>query len=467
MAVGPEKPLRLHAVVGATTQPRGLLSYMCILIFHRPTLHHPFIHPKLVRSLILQLSTVHVLCMIPFATPVLSNYPNRHIEHRHPQVGEPQLKFDLKVLPPHQDWEDVKDAEPVEVWRSPPHLSQDAVPSSELHQSNNPSKRPRPLSLDTNIASYSPAEPSIEPQQEEKVCVICMDEPREVVFNCRHCACCHDCANEITRCPLCRTVIAVRQTAPSEARRAVGFASCMPQSVQTTKAEEDNFNSPASDNWLSQHVSRYMRPATSPSTTPHEPDVVHIIIVLDRSRSMRRRRQQMLDSVNHFIRQQKQLQQEQPNLQQAKLTMLQFDSRSSFIFVAQPLMECRELTLADYAVHGGTALYDSLMLLIRKFRHCENAIVAVITDGVDTCSRTANQSQAAGSIVEIRRIMGWHFHYLCVDVEGAHQGEALGFDTTTEVRPERLAAGVSRRLSSEVASSRASMSGRRSHIPSQ
>ena len=123
----------------------------------------------------------------------------------------------------------------------------------------------------------------------------------------------------------------------------------------------------------------------------------------------------MLVSVNEFIRQQKQL----PGFQQAKITIMQFHRRLSFTFVAQPLMECRELTLADYVVGSGTALYDSLMLLIHKFRQCENAIVAVITDGVDTCSRAADQNQVANCIATIQRTMGWHFHYLCVDLEGA------------------------------------------------
>ena len=58
--------------------------------------------------------------------------------------------------------------------------------------------------------------------------MICMDEPRGVVLNCGHCACCRDCANHITRCPLCRTLITLHQEAPAEARRAVGFASRMP-----------------------------------------------------------------------------------------------------------------------------------------------------------------------------------------------------------------------------------------------
>ena len=280
--------------------------------------------------------------------------------------------------------------------------------------------------------------------------MICMDELRAVVFNCNHCTCCYDCANQITRCPLCRTLITLRQHTPAEARRAVGFASCMARRqhvVQQPNVKADIVAPTA--------VNSSAPPMTGQAESiPHEPEVNHIIIALDRSRSMRGRRQEMLDSVNEFIWQQQLL----PNSQQARITILQFARRPSITFLAQPLMDCRELTLADYEMRSGTALYDSLMFLIHKFRQCENAVVAVITDGVDTSSRAADQNQVANSIATVQRTMGWHFHYLCVDIEGALQGQALGFDTTTEVRPERLAASVSRRLSSKVASSRASMS---------
>ena len=364
------------------------------------------------------------------------------------------------TLSPQEGWEDVKEAEAVGARRLLPRPVLPAL--NEIHKSHDTSKRPRPISSATSITPCSPSvEPRSDEEQEEKVCVICMDEPRGVVLNCSHCVCCRDCANHITRCPLCRTLITLRQEAPAEARRAVGFASCMPQwrqSVPPITAEEDSAPPAA----FSSSASPLTTATLQAGPVPHEPDVNHIIIALDRSRSMRSRRQEMLVSVNEFIRQQKQL----PGFHQAKITIMQFHRRSSFSFVAQPLMECRELTLADYEVRSGTALYDSLMFLIHKFRQCENAIVAVIKDGVDTCSRAADQHQVANSIATTQRTMGWHFHYLCVDVEGAHQGQALGFHTTTRVRPERLAASVSRKLSSKVASSRASMSGRSENIPS-
>ena len=388
-------------------------------------------------------------CLLDF--PSFSSH-NGHTENKHPrEVGGSPLECTHEVMrtSPQEEWEDVGEAEAVAAQQLLPHPSLPAL--NELHKSKETSKRPRPVS---NITPRSPlVEPRSNEQQEEKVCVICMDEPRGVVFNCSHCACCRDCANQITRCPLCRTLITLRQHAPVEARRAVGFASCMAQRqhvVQQPMAEAGNA-APAADN----SSASLFTPATlQAELIPYEPDVSHIIIALDRSRSMRGRRQEMLDSVNEFIWQQQLL----PNSQQARITVLQFASRPSITFLAQPLMDCRELTLADYEVRSGTALYDSLMFIIHKFRQCENAVVAVITDGVDTSSRAADQSQVANSIATVQRTMGWQFHYLCVDVEGALQGRALGFDTTTRVRPERLAASVSRRLSSNVGSSRASMS---------
>ena len=374
---------------------------------------------------------------------------------------------------PHGSSDDVMstgdDVMAVTVSPSLSHLGTVPTPASvqnEHDATKSSCKRPRSLLSAANITPEStytaPVESFNAGQSAEKACVICMNAPRQVVFNCSHCVSCPDCAEQITRCPMCRSPISTRRLAPAEVRRAVGFASCMPhwqQTEQKAKVEEDE-NRPAAVNSFDSSTSPapVLSAALQPGSIPREPRVVHIIIALDRSGSMAGRRQEMLNSVNEFIRQQKQLQRDQPSFQESRMTVFLFDQRPSFTFTAQPLMECRELTLADYVVNGGTALYDSLMVLFRKFRLCESAIVAVITDGEDTCSRVFTRSQVASAIARIRRTLRWHFHYLCVDVEGAVQGRALGFDTTTEVRPERLAGSVSHNLSSEVAASRTSMS---------
>jgi superfamily II helicase len=47
---------------------------------------------------------------------------------------------------------------------------------------------------------------------EGKLCVICLDEEREIVMvPCGHYCCCESCAWDVTRCPVCRKTMDIRQ----------------------------------------------------------------------------------------------------------------------------------------------------------------------------------------------------------------------------------------------------------------
>ena len=44
-----------------------------------------------------------------------------------------------------------------------------------------------------------------EKEAEKKLCIICMEKPRDIVFvDCSHLCCCQACSDKVTNCPLCR-----------------------------------------------------------------------------------------------------------------------------------------------------------------------------------------------------------------------------------------------------------------------
>lgn len=51
-----------------------------------------------------------------------------------------------------------------------------------------------------------------------QVCVICMERPRNVIFDCRHHCCCRKCAGakELKNCPICRAEISKSALAETE-----------------------------------------------------------------------------------------------------------------------------------------------------------------------------------------------------------------------------------------------------------
>ena len=45
-----------------------------------------------------------------------------------------------------------------------------------------------------------------------KKCIVCMSEPRQVKFICRHFICCDVCASQVSKCPLCRVKTKIKIT---------------------------------------------------------------------------------------------------------------------------------------------------------------------------------------------------------------------------------------------------------------
>lgn len=151
-----------------------------------------------------------------------------------------------------------------------------------------------------------------------------------------------------------------------------------------------------------------------------------ILYLNDKSGSMSKLRQAVVDGFNRFVDEQR----AQPGA--ARLTHVQFDTVSHLRYSGVPLEQVKPMTLEDYDPEGGTALYDAIGRTleregerIAKEGWAELVIVAINTDGEERDSQHYTRAQVNTMITHAQG-HGWKFIYLAANVDAFATGAALG-----------------------------------------
>lgn len=149
--------------------------------------------------------------------------------------------------------------------------------------------------------------------------------------------------------------------------------------------------------------------------------LAHIALLVDASGSMSPLRLQVLRSVDAYVATLREI----PANVRGTLTV--FNDRVRVIYQGVPMMMVSRLG-SEYVPAGETALYDAIVEtvegLAQQVRAADRVIVAIMTDGRDTVSRT---SQAATrDLVLAYSAKGWQFVFLGADPD---VGRSLGITT--------------------------------------
>lgn len=167
-----------------------------------------------------------------------------------------------------------------------------------------------------------------------------------------------------------------------------------------------------------------------------------ITVLLDRSGSMTKVRQETIDGVNEFISGQR------AAVGRAVMTHVQFDSRNAHEPIgvpATPVELVPALTPETYQPRGGTPLWDALGTCINRTdaRHQADAmtdmqrdvVFVIITDGYENASRQFTREQVITMIRHRESVLGWKFIYLGADIDtfgrgymGTRQGRSVNID---------------------------------------
>ncbi len=184
-----------------------------------------------------------------------------------------------------------------------------------------------------------------------------------------------------------------------------------------------------------------------------------IVLVLDASGSMNRISTAIRESVNNFITQQK-----AGPIDDTRMSFVVFSSEATVRFIKKPIAEVQSITSDDYQCGGDTALFDAIGLAIDRHEDEKEALIVIVTDGEENCSRTTHDELQ--SKIEAKKTIGWQFIYLAneprvsqvgvrVGLECAAAGSTHSNTNNVSVGYDNLAPALERQISKAVSAYRA------------
>lgn len=157
-----------------------------------------------------------------------------------------------------------------------------------------------------------------------------------------------------------------------------------------------------------------------------------IILVLDRSASMREMQQHIISGFNKFI-----LEQKEYSLS-TNITFSIFNRVNNILLNRVSLSEIRNnfLSIDNYRPCGSTSLFDSVAATIKEVNNTfdhdpyKKALVILITDGEDNSSETYKRQQIQDLVKFYKNTFNWHFILASTNQAMKKISEELGFNNS-------------------------------------
>ena len=119
------------------------------------------------------------------------------------------------------------------------------------------------------------------------------------------------------------------------------------------------------------------------------------------------------------------------------VSVVDFNSYPEVVYVGKDVNDIN--SDLNYAVGGGTALFDAIYIGIEKTHEWnmaqdepdrpEKTMVVIMTDGGENCSRTYSRQVVKDKIAEMETEFGWSFVYLGADLTNVNDASSLGIKT--------------------------------------
>ncbi len=175
--------------------------------------------------------------------------------------------------------------------------------------------------------------------------------------------------------------------------------------------------------------------AFKPKRAGKNPELSHIVFVLDESSSMSSCYDQTIAGYNEYLKAQKE-DAEKTGIK-TLVSLFKFNGYNvDCIFDRQDVAEVTPLTKSNYRPSGGTNLLDAMggvmmkinaLLAEKKKADRESVIITMLTDGEENQSRTFKNSDIK-VMVEKAEGKNWGFMFLGANIDAFHAGAAMGFN---------------------------------------
>lgn len=152
-----------------------------------------------------------------------------------------------------------------------------------------------------------------------------------------------------------------------------------------------------------------------------------IVMVLDRSGSMRGIDKATVEGFNKFLDEQKNSEGE------AFVTLVQFDDRYEMNYQSVPVKNVDNLVLNEtFIPRGSTALLDAIGKTIEDLKTDRDVIFVIITDGEENASKTYKR-EAIMKMIETQTNEGWKFLFLAANQDAIQAGGSIGIKGSNSI----------------------------------
>ena len=167
----------------------------------------------------------------------------------------------------------------------------------------------------------------------------------------------------------------------------------------------------------------YENPIVQEKLSKSDKKETEIIVILDRSGSMRKIAPDMVEGFNTFLNEQK----NSEDAGEAFITLVQFDDRYEVDYRSIPVNKAPELILDEtYIPRGKTALYESIGKTIQELKTDRDVVFVVITDGQDNVRSEFKVEAIKKMIDSLQEEEGWKFLFLGANQDAFAEGGKLG-----------------------------------------
>ena len=199
--------------------------------------------------------------------------------------------------------------------------------------------------------------------------------------------------------------------------------------------------------------------AFKPKRAGKNPNLSHIIFVLDESSSMSSCWDQTISGYNEYLKAQKEDAEKTGIKTLVSLYKFNgYDVRA--IFDRQDVAEVQPLDKNSYRPSGGTNLLDAMggvmmkintLLADKKKADRESVIITILTDGEENQSTTF-RNQDIKVMVEKAEGKNWGFMFLGANIDAFHAGAAMGFNVNNTMQFNTANAAETMRSASSMTS---------------
>jgi uncharacterized protein YegL len=154
-----------------------------------------------------------------------------------------------------------------------------------------------------------------------------------------------------------------------------------------------------------------------------------IIIILDHSGSMKSMGNEPIQSINAFLKEQKNNCIEDGST----FTLVIFDNKYRVITDHIPIKDVDDILESTYNPTGGTALNDAICFTITKeleLHNTDNKIVLIITDGEENSSQTFSSVDTRNMVSDCREKHNWEFIFIGANIDAFSSGNNINIKKT-------------------------------------